>query len=710
MTALETLYKAAEKYDAEVVYTGTYYDLKTPTDVYLYRDGEGKNLFKQGLKDEPVLRIDDSKGNLQRLMVEREGNFRGSWTKFCRRDFLLKNDLFFPTELKTSGDFIWVISVYCRAKRFLRIPTPFYFYRRNLKSVTLTEREPSEQISYLISIFVDVMKNICALQIKNKVLSENPIFCFSALRSHFDWFLKRLNDARKELDSQDIYAILYHEFSKRNDLAYLDTVPFFFSFIDNERKVSNGSAQTVKQLENELKQSNKMSLPAVSVVIPMYNVEKYIGECLDSLLAQTFQNFEVIVVDDCSTDNSFAVVERYAPKFNGRLIISKTEENTGNVAFPRNKGLNLSRGEYIQFVDADDMLIKTALEELYGLAKKHGVEVVCCEQFYKIDANGENKRILTYQRGKLVDKPTYESSNLKERVKRIMDERYLTVPWNKLVKRDLIMRHEIFFPSLKTSEDNIYTQGFVFYAKKFLRVPNIVNIYRQSEGSSQRAERTPQQTINFWLNPVILGLKALDALMNRHEFFKANPSCRIDILKKFVTVRLEKTLESSIKLNDDAIYSTIKDEFGGKLGDYDVLISALLTVLYNEKRLRKNDSLIFVDKFKSYFTARIDVKLSSKSDFRSLNISDEKASVDKPNWFQKNGTGYVITSCAGKLEFVAKADTKEKIVLSLRGMYVPDPKDSSKRLHRWIDYTKLTVNGKKLFDTVTPVWHDEPYS
>ena len=61
----------------------------------------------------------------------------------------------------------------------------------------------------------------------------------------------------------------------------------------------------------------KKNIPAVSIVIPMYNTEKYIGECLDSILAQTFQDFEVIVVDDCSTDKSCDVVESYLPKFNG---------------------------------------------------------------------------------------------------------------------------------------------------------------------------------------------------------------------------------------------------------------------------------------------------------------------------------------------------------------------------------------------------------
>ena len=102
--------------------------------------------------------------------------------------------------------------------------------------------------------------------------------------------------------------------------------------------------------------------PAVSVIIPLYNAERYISECLDSVLNQTFDNYEVIVVDDCSTDNSVAIVESYAEKFGGRLILSRMDKNSGSGGLPRNKGIMLSRGEYIQFLDADDMLTNTALE------------------------------------------------------------------------------------------------------------------------------------------------------------------------------------------------------------------------------------------------------------------------------------------------------------------------------------------------------------
>ena len=92
----------------------------------------------------------------------------------------------------------------------------------------------------------------------------------------------------------------------------------------------------------------------ISVIIAMYNTEKYIGECLESLLAQTFQEFEVILIDDCSTDNGNAVARSYTKKFNGRLKLVRLKKNSGNNGIPNNMGLALSRGEYVLFMDSDD--------------------------------------------------------------------------------------------------------------------------------------------------------------------------------------------------------------------------------------------------------------------------------------------------------------------------------------------------------------------
>ncbi|MBR4153047.1 MAG: glycosyltransferase [Selenomonadaceae bacterium] len=326
---------------------------------------------------------------------------------------------------------------------------------------------------------------------------------------------------------------------------------------------------------------------SVSVVVPLYNAEKYIADCLESILAQTFKDFEVIVVDDCSTDNSCAIVESYIPKFDGQLALYHMEKNSGSGALPRNKGIILSQGEYIVFADADDMITPTALEELYTLAKNYEAEVVYCEKHYKINDDGSGIHIGTGadQNVKLVDKPTFETENLTERVQKILQGKYRIPQWRKFVRRDFIFKYEIFFPHCKISEDDIWTYALVFYAKKFLRVPNVTYIYRLSETSIKLTPKTPQQVISFWLNPIFFGLKTLDNFMSKLEFFQANLQWRYAVLENFVCSRFSCALQSSFQLSSSEIYETLQQTFGENFGEHDVLISALCTILIAQQKI-----------------------------------------------------------------------------------------------------------------------------
>ena len=108
-----------------------------------------------------------------------------------------------------------------------------------------------------------------------------------------------------------------------------------------------------------------MNEPKVSVIIPLYNAEKYIRECLISVLASKFQDYEVLVVDDCSTDNSLAEVKKLLLHFNGRLKIFSTEKNSGGPGIPRNIGLKNSVGKYVTFLDNDDLIIANALGKFF---------------------------------------------------------------------------------------------------------------------------------------------------------------------------------------------------------------------------------------------------------------------------------------------------------------------------------------------------------
>ena len=116
-------------------------------------------------------------------------------------------------------------------------------------------------------------------------------------------------------------------------------------------------------------------------------------------------------------------------------------------------------------------------------------------------------------------------------------------------------------------------------------------------------------------------------------------------------------------------------------------------------------------KFQNYITARIDVKLmSTEGDFKISSVSDDRAAITKPGWFQQNGIGYQIESYVGNLEFIVKSTVDAPIHLQLKGRWVPaDPKDKTKLVPYWIDYTKLTVNGRVIFNNITPAWHDKPY-
>ena len=168
---------------------------------------------------------------------------------------------------------------------------------------------------------------------------------------------------------------------------------------------------------NETEPFNSSS-PAISVIIPLYNAEDYLGECIDGILAQTFQDFELIIVDDCSTDSSCEIVESYIPKFDGRLKLYHTPKNTGSGVIARNIGLSYASGEYVYNMDNDDLITETALEEMYKLAREYDADVVYCERYYMSSGVGKNfTKDIYLAKGKIqkppyVEEPTLEPEDL----------------------------------------------------------------------------------------------------------------------------------------------------------------------------------------------------------------------------------------------------------------------------------------------------------
>ena len=128
--------------------------------------------------------------------------------------------------------------------------------------------------------------------------------------------------------------------------------------------------------------------PAISVIVPVYNVEKYLRQCLDSIIGQIFEDMEIIVVNDGSTDSSLAIINEYAEKDNRIQIIDKPNEGYGKTM---NRGIEAASGEYIGIVESDDWIEPDMYETLYNIAKSHDVEVVKSDFIRFNDETGKDE-------------------------------------------------------------------------------------------------------------------------------------------------------------------------------------------------------------------------------------------------------------------------------------------------------------------------------
>jgi len=150
--------------------------------------------------------------------------------------------------------------------------------------------------------------------------------------------------------------------------------------------------------------------PLVSVIIPLYNAQKYISETIESVINQTYTNWELLVVDDCSTDNSRELVKKFEKQDN-RIRLIKLETNFGGPAKPRNIGIDNAIGEYIAFLDADDVWLKNKLEKQLHFLKKYNLDMVHTSA-YIIDEYSNIQRIFNNQKVFKILKYIFNEKNI----------------------------------------------------------------------------------------------------------------------------------------------------------------------------------------------------------------------------------------------------------------------------------------------------------
>ena len=318
----------------------------------------------------------------------------------------------------------------------------------------------------------------------------------------------------------------------------------------------------------------------VSVIVPVYNAEKYLPACLESILNQTFTDFELLVVDDCSTDSSYEIVESYLERFGGRLKIISLPENTGSGAVPRNVGLDLSQGKYVYFMDADDFLLDTALETLFAYAENYQTDVVWMENSFTCGAeplprSSVNEISLIPQKFNIAE-PTLETNDIAERVKNFLQYKFGVMPWLKFIRRDLLVDNEIKFPAMRISEDLLWSFKIICPAKKILRIPMKLYFYRKAENSMMGRKRTPQEKVKFWLSPLITGIDCLNEFMNGFDLFNRSDNMRLYVLNFFTNIQIDFMADAFKSLDRHEVYKIYFEEFSKSKSDHTALIAYLL--------------------------------------------------------------------------------------------------------------------------------------
>lgn len=214
-----------------------------------------------------------------------------------------------------------------------------------------------------------------------------------------------------------------------------------------------------------------MKLPLISVIVPVYNADKYLKKCLDSIVHQTYRNLEIILIDDGSTDSSGKICNEYSKK-DDRIIVVHLD-NCG-VSSARNYGLEIAKGEYIGFVDSDDYISEEMFETLFHAMEEDGSDFACCN-YIQINEEG-----IPFEGQQLPIKD--ECITASEAWKCfILWGCYYVAPWNKLYKAKIF--ENLRFPAGKRYEDLYIFQDIIDQCDKISQVSKALYYYVRNKES-----------------------------------------------------------------------------------------------------------------------------------------------------------------------------------------------------------------------------------
>lgn len=203
--------------------------------------------------------------------------------------------------------------------------------------------------------------------------------------------------------------------------------------------------------------------PLVSVIIPVYNAQSFLSQCIENILSQTYKNIEIIIVDDGSTDNSAEIAERYQVKL--------LKQKNAGVSVARNTGIDAAKGQYLHFMDVDDVINDTFYQRLVAAIIETGVDIACAEMINQRvrEESSFFKKTKVYQSVPQKLKATYVGR--------------IGYVWRYLIKTDFLIANKLRFEEGRIVEDLMFSLSAVFFANGLVVVPKAQYTYVHQENS-----------------------------------------------------------------------------------------------------------------------------------------------------------------------------------------------------------------------------------
>jgi len=295
---------------------------------------------------------------------------------------------------------------------------------------------------------------------------------------------------------------------------------------------------------NKIMNNNKL----ISVIIPVYNVEKYLRQCLNSVISQTYRNLEIILIDDGSTDNSWKICDEYAKK-DERIKVF--HQKNLDLSAARNSGLKIAKWEYIWYVDSDDYIELDMYEKLYNQLEETDSDLVICNRYI-------GKQDWTWKKNNKFPHKQIITSN--EALEYFYDSMYVR---NKLYKR-IWVENLLFVETF--AQDVIYNFTLLKKIKKIACIDECLNYYRYNCNSRQHTKKFRKDRLIFlekWINEEIKYAKAKNLIRLEKKLIDARYGI---ILKRFRIIALndydvdENDLNKLLELVKQDIYLFLKSK------------------------------------------------------------------------------------------------------------------------------------------------------